>query len=256
MLVATWNVNSIRARHERVLSWLNKVEPDVIVLQETKCVDDALRAEEFVEIGYEVAHFGVNHWNGVTILSRVGLDDVRSGFSGVNRPPFDEARLISAVCGGIRVWSIYAPNGRALDDPHYLYKLVWLERLRAEIDPSEPNVVAGDFNVAPADIDIYNPARWKNRTHASAEERAAISSIMDRGLRDIIREHHPEPGVYTWYSYRPNQFEKNQGLRIDLALCTDDVADRVESVTIDLVERAEEKPSDHTPVILDIDWPA
>lgn len=177
---------------------------------------------------------------------------MQRGFPGVNQEPFDEARLISADCGGFRVASVYVPNGRELDDPHYLYKLVWLERLRSSINMDQPNVVLGDFNVAPTDQDIYDPSRWKKRTHASLPERAAITALTDLGLRDVMREHHPGPGVFTWWSYRPNQFDKNQGLRIDLALCSDDVSDQVTSVEIDKVERAGERPSDHAPVILTI----
>ena len=253
MRLATWNVNSIRARHDRVMAWLVKSDVDVVLLQETKCTDEHLRVADYASLGYETAHFGVDHWNGVAILSRVGLEDVRRGFPGTNRAPFDEARVISAMCGGLRVWSVYVPNGRELDDPHYLFKLVWLERLRAALDPNEPTIVAGDFNVAPTDADIYDPSRWKRRTHASPPERSAIAALTDIGLRDVMREHHPEPGVYTWWSYRPNQFAKNQGLRIDLALCSNDVADRVKAVRIDTEERAGEKPSDHAPVIVELE---
>ncbi len=252
MRIATWNVNSIRARHGRVVDWLERSDVDIVLLQETKCKDDAIEFDEYERLGYETAHFGVDHWNGVAILSRIGMDDVRRGFSGVARAPFDEARVISAVCAGIRFWSVYVPNGRELDDPHYLFKLVWLERLRASIDLSEPNFVAGDFNVAPADADIYDPSRWKKRTHASPPERAAIVALTDLGLRDVMREHHPGEGVFTWWSYRPNQYEKNQGLRIDLALCSEEVANRVTSVTIDREERAGLRPSDHAPVIVEV----
>ncbi len=234
-------------------------EPDVMLMQETKCADAAFEAYAagYSQLGYDAAHHGRDHWNGVAILSRVGLDDVRCGFPGTNRAPYDEARVISALCGGIDVHSVYAPNGRELDDPHYLFKLVWLERLRTVVRADRATVLAGDLNVAPTDLDIYDPSRWRRRTHASAPERAAIRALVDLGLRDVTREHRPEPGVFTWWSYRPGQFESNRGLRIDLAFCSADVADRARSVWIDIDQRADdhpiEKPSDHAPLVLDID---
>ena len=258
MRIVTWNVNSIRSRHERVRSWLTHHRPDVVLLQETKCHDDVFApfGDVYAEMGYEVAHHGRDHWNGVAILSRVGLTDVRRGFPGVSTSPYDEARVISAVCGGIDVHSIYVPNGRELDDPHYLFKLVWLERLRTVVPPGRPTVVAGDFNVAPTDADIYDPIRWRRRTHASPPERAAISHLIADGLVDVTRTHLPGPGVYTWWGYRPGQFQLDRGLRIDLALCSPDVAERVTSVRIDATERADdhpvEKPSDHAPLVLDL----
>lgn len=255
----TWNVNSIRARQQRVLAWLLRQQPDIALLQETKCTDalfaSAGFADEFEALGYQVAHHGRDHWNGVAVLSRVGLTDVQRGFPGVNRPPYDESRVIAATCGGLRVWSVYAPNGRTLADPHYLYKLVWFERLRAAVaaDTSgAPHVLTGDFNVAPADLDIYDPVRWRRLTHASPPERAAVASLVDLGLRDVTREHRPGAGVYTWWSYRPGQFEHDRGLRIDLALCSDAVADRVRDVWIDRDERGGSVPSDHAPLVLDV----
>lgn len=256
MRLVTWNVNSIRSRQVRTLSWIERHSPDVVLLQETKCTDEGFEpfAFEAHRLGYAVAHHGRDHWNGVAILSRVGLDDVRRGLPGVNRSPFDEARTISATCGGVDVHSVYAPNGRTLDDPHYLYKLVWLERLRSVVVADRPTVLAGDLNVAPTDLDVYDPVRWRRRTHASPPERAAITTLLDDGLVDVTREHLPDPGVYTWWSYRPGQFERNRGLRIDLALCSPDVSARVTAVTIDTVERADdhaaEKPSDHAPVVI------
>ena len=267
MRIATWNVNSIRVRQQRVVAWLRQHAPDVLLMQETKCTDEVFAADEFAgeyrRLGYEVAHHGHDHWNGVAIVSRVGLADVQRGFTGHNRPPYGEARLMSALCGGERVWSIYAPNGRALDDQHYLFKLVWLERLRASVahvsahEPGVPVIVAGDFNVAPTDLDIYDPVRWRRRTHASPPERAAIAALLDLGLVDITRTHLPGPGVYTWWSYRPGQFEQNRGLRIDLALCSGDLAERVQQVWIDTHERRGNGPagtpvSDHAPLVLDL----
>jgi exodeoxyribonuclease III len=257
--IVTWNVNSIRARQARVLAWLAEHRPDVALLQETKCTDALFASEGFTDeyeaLGYEVAHHGRDHWNGVAILSRVGLAEVQRGFPGPNRPPFDEHRVIAATCGGIRMWSIYAPNGRELDDPHYLFKLVWFERLRAAVtaEPNgPPHVVAGDFNVAPADVDIYDPARWRRRTHASPPERAALAALIDLGLVDVTRELLPEPEVYTWWSHRPGQFEHNRGLRIDLALCSPALAERATRVWIDREERAGPVASDHAPVVLDL----
>lgn len=258
MRIVSWNVNSIRSRHRRVRDWLDRHRPDVALLQETKCTDAVFAefAAGFEALDYEVVHHGRDHWNGVAILSRVGLTDVRRGFPGVNRHPYDEARLVSASCGGIDVHSLYAPNGRGLADPHYLFKLVWLERLRTAVDPERPTVLAGDFNVAPTDLDIYDPVRWRRRTHASPPERAAITALLDVGLVDVTREHLPGAGVYTWWSYRPDQFERDRGLRIDLALCSPDVAARIGGVWVDTAERADtratEKPSDHAPLVLDL----
>jgi exodeoxyribonuclease-3 len=260
--IATWNINSIRSRHHRVAAWIERHQPDILALQETKCID-AVFAELMVDTladGYEFVHHGHDHWNGVAIVSRVGIDDVRRGFRGINQPPYDEARLISARCGGVDVHSLYAPNGRELGDAHYLYKLVWLERLRTVPRLELPTVLLGDFNVAPTDLDIYDPARWRRRTHASPPERAAIDALIDFGLRDVTREHLPDAGVFSWWSYRPGQFEQNRGLRIDYGLGNDAVANRVERVWIDVAERvddhAQEKPSDHAPVVFDMVEPA
>ena len=259
MRIATWNVNSIRSRHRRVIAWLERHRPDVALLQETKCADPGIApfAADAGILGYELAHYGRDHWNGVGILSRVGLDDVRRGFPGVSRPPYDEARIVSAVCDGIDVHSVYAPNGRSLGDPHYLFKLVWLERLRTIVRDDRSTVLAGDLNVAPTDLDIYDPVRWRRRTHASPPERAAIRALLDDGLVDVTRNALPYAGVFTWWSYRPDQFERNRGLRIDLALSSADVADRVERVWIDTDERCDDgrhgqKPSDHAPVVVDL----
>ena len=269
MRVVTWNINSIRTRQGRVLDWIDRHEPDVLLLQETKCSDSFLGGsglvDDYRERGYEIVHHGRDHWNGVAVVSRVGVDDVRFGFDGPNSAPFDECRVMSALCGGVRVVSLYAPNGRTLDDPHYLFKLVWFERLRSTVaglltpptGPSGPGVapvvVAGDFNVAPTDLDIYDPVRWRRLTHASPPERAAVQALLELGLRDVTRERRPEPGVYTWWSYRPGQVERNRGLRIDLALTTPDLADGVRRVWVDLDERTGERPSDHAPLIVDLD---
>jgi exodeoxyribonuclease-3 len=257
--VVSWNVNSVRARQERIVAWLERNEPDIVLLQETRCADGAFESPDLAgryrSMGYAVAHHGRDQWNGVAVLSRIGLEDVQRGFVGINRAPYDEARVLAATCAGIRVWSVYAPNGRELDDPHYLFKLVWFERLRAALAaPGDglPVVVAGDLNVAPTDDDIYEPQRWRRRTHASPPERAAIRDLLDLGLGDVTRHHLPGPGVFTWWSYRPGQFERNRGLRIDLALCSPAVADRVERVWIDVDERAGPGASDHAPLVLEL----
>lgn len=254
--MASWNINSIRARVDQVVAWTAEHGVDVLLLQETKCGDTQFPFGAFAEAGYEVAHHGTDHWNGVAIASRVGLTRVRRGFDGPQESPFDEPRLIAATCAGVRCWSVYVPNGRELWDPHYAFKLVWLERLRHELlhakASARPSIVAGDFNVAPTDADIYMPSRWRRRTHASQPERAGLRALFDIGLRDVTREHLPDPGVYTWWNYRPGQFEKNHGLRIDLALCSDAVADATERVWIDRTARGATRPSDHAPLVVDL----
>ncbi|MFV0260364.1 MAG: exodeoxyribonuclease III [Acidimicrobiales bacterium] len=260
MRLVTWNVNSLRARHARVLDWMEGHRPDVMLLQETKARDDQVAATGFRAaahtLGYELAHHGHDHWNGVAILSRVGLDEVDPGFPGINRAPYDEARVMAATCAGVRVWSVYVPNGRSLDDPHYRFKLVWLERLRgavaADLGRHRALLVAGDLNVAPEDRDIYDPVRWRGRTHASEPERAAVAALGDLGLVDVTRRCRPDDGVFTWWSYRPGQFERNRGLRIDLALGSPPVADRVERVWIDRDERARPGASDHAPLVVEL----
>jgi exodeoxyribonuclease III len=253
--IVSWNINSIRARVAQVIGWLDENRPEVCCLQETKCPDGIFPHESFAAIGYEVAHHGVDHWNGVAIASRVGLSEVARGFTGPQRPPFDEPRVIAAGCGGVRVWSIYAPNGRELDDPHYLYKLVWFERLRAELitarAASGSSVVVGDFNVAPGDIDIYDPKRWKRRTHASPPERAALSALCDLGLQDLARCWSPEEAMFTWWNYRAN-LEGDRGLRIDLALGSAEVLDRLSGVRVDRSARAATRPSDHAPLVVSL----
>ena len=255
--VATWNINSIRARVGQVVDWLGEHDADVLLLQETKCGDADFPFAAFTAAGYDVAHHGVDHWNGVAIVSRVGIEQVAAGFTGPQEAPFDEPRVLAATCRGVRCWSVYVPNGRELWDPHYAFKLVWLERLRHELLTADatagPSIVAGDFNVAPTDADIYMPSRWRRRTHASEPERAGIRALVDIGLRDVTREHLPHPGVYTWWNYQAGQFEKDHGLRIDLALCSDAAADRAVGVWIDRAARGSERPSDHAPLVIDLD---
>ena len=249
--IATWNVNSIRARIDVVGGWLAEHRPHVLALQETKCRDDDFPHGVFASLGYETAHHGRDHWNGVAIASRVGVDDVRRGFSGPQASPFDEARAMAVRCGGVDVWSVYVPNGRGLDDPHYLFKLVWLERLRAELTlcaaVDRPTLVAGDFNVAPSDDDIYDPRRWRRRTHASPPERAALAAICDLGFTDLGAPDH----AFTWWNYRTPP-ERDMGLRIDLALASPEVAARTRALTVDTAARRGPRPSDHAPVVVDL----
>jgi exodeoxyribonuclease-3 len=254
--LATWNVNSLNARQERIEQWLADVRPDVVCLQETKLADEAFPALAFQALGYESAHHGEGRWNGVAILSKVGLDEVVYGF-GDGADPDSDARLITATCAGIRVLSVYVPNGRALDNDHYRYKLRWLERMHAHLDavtdPAAAAVIMGDFNIAPADVDVYDPKAFEGETHTSPPERAALEKIKARGFRDVFRERFPDAtSVYSWWDYRRGDFHQGRGLRIDLILATAPVADRVEWTVIDRNARKGTSPSDHAPVIADL----
>ena len=260
MRIASWNVNSLRARSEQVLQWLVDRRIDVALLQETKCTDDAFPFHELSELGYDAAHHGTNHWNGVAVISRVGLDDVSRGFQTATE--FDEPRLITASCGGVRCSSVYVPNGRAVDDPQFGYKLKWLDQLAAELrqlqSADTAALVAGDFNVGMADLDFYDAKRWSNKKHATAEERAGVQGILDLGFTDLARAQHPNMPEFTWWNYVGTQFAKNKGLRIDLALGTGALAARVDDVWVDRHARDPlvlhpAKPSDHAPLIVDVD---
>ncbi len=255
MRIATWNVNSLNARLERVEEWLGLLEPDVVCLQETKLADDAFPALTFEALGYATAHHGQGQWNGVAILSRVGLDEVRADFDDGGDPDPD-ARVIWATCDGVRVASCYVPNGRSLDDPHYQYKLDWLDRLHADLsrnaDLDGDVVVLGDFNVAPDDRDVWDPGVLEGATHGSQAERDRISALEELGLCDVFREHHDEDGLFSWWDYRDGNFHKRKGMRIDLALVTRSVADRTDRVFIDRSARKGKLPSDHAPVIVDL----
>ena len=263
MRVATWNVNSIRARIDAVERWLAEHCPDVALLQETKCSDATFDTPELrgrlTALGYEIVHHGRDHYNGVAVLSRVGLDDVTVGFAEVDDddpPAFGEARLVSATCGDVRMHCVYVPNGRKAYTSHWETKVAWLGRLRDEVDVSVPTILAGDVNVQRADIDVYDPRRWRNRNHATPEERAALAALIDLGLRDVLREHHPDPGLFTWWNHAAEQFTRNRGMRIDLVLCTDELADRVDDAWVDTVERGRPTSSDHAPVVVDFGRPA
>ena len=253
MRLATWNVNSLKARMARVEDWLADVEPDVVCLQETKLADAAFPTMSFQALGYESVHHGEGRWNGVAILSRVGLEAPTLGFGPGDDDP--EARLVWATCGGVRVASAYVPNGRALDHDHYRYKLAWLAKLRTMLDdacdPSTPVVVAGDFNIAPTDADVHDPAKFVGATHTSDAERAALEEIEAWGLVDTFRELQPEPGLYSWWDYRAGDFHQGRGMRIDLVLASRSLAEQATFATIDRQARKGEKPSDHAPVIID-----
>ena len=261
MRIATWNVNALTAeRIERVVGWLDMAEPDVLCLQETKQTDDAFPALELLGLGYETAHHGEGRWNGVAILSRVGLTDPVSGFAD-GEPADDEARLVTATCGGVRVSSVYVPNGRAVGHEHFAYKLRWLARLRDHLaaDPAglagpDPRVaVCGDFNVAPADIDLWDPAAFEGSTHVTPEERAAVAEIEALGLRDVFRETYPGVDrLFSWWDYRAGNFHKHRGMRIDLMLLSSPLADDVTAALIDRNARKGKKPSDHAPVLVDV----
>jgi exodeoxyribonuclease-3 len=261
VLLATWNVNSLGARLPLVLEWLEENGPDVLCMQETKLSDEAFPATAFADLGYESAHHGDGRWNGVAVLSRVGLDEPASGLDSAE----DEhgCRLVSATCDGVRVHSVYVPNGRSLDSEHYQYKLEWLHRLREYLSerssPAAPVAVCGDFNIAPFDSDLWDPAAFVGATHVSVPERAALTEILDWGLVDVFHALHPEGGVYSWWDYRAGNFHKGQGMRIDLVLLTAELAGRTRAVDIDREARkkspAGNKPSDHTVVVADLDWP-
>ena len=251
MRIATWNVNSLKARLEKVAWWIERAQPDVLVMQETKLADgDAPRAE-FERWGYALAHHGEGRWNGVAIASRVGIDDVVSNFG-------DEARMLAATCGGVRIVSLYAPNGRTVGSPFFADKLAWFARLSAWLEgthkPSDPIVLAGDFNVAPTDADVWDPKACHGGTHVSPEERAAFQRLCDFGLVDAYRLKNADPERYTWWDYRAGMFHKNYGMRIDHALVSTPLAARVQWSEIDREARKGKPiPSDHAPLVVDLD---
>lgn len=254
MRIATWNVNSIRTRVDRVTDWLARADVDVLAMQETKCKDAQFPTMPFAALGYEIAHVGHNQWNGVAIASRVGLEDVQIGFDGApSWQDIAEARAIGATCGGMRVWSLYVPNGRTLADPHYPYKLEWLTALRdAATSWTGPVALVGDWNIAPTDEDIWDPAVFEGSTHVSAPERAAFQAIIDAGYSDVVRPYTPGPGVYTYWDYTQLRFPKRQGMRIDFILGSADFAQRVTHAEIVREERKGKAPSDHAPVLVEL----
>jgi len=255
--IATWNVNSVKQRVPRLLPWLDQRQPDVVCLQETKLADEAFNAllgAALAERGYEVAAHGEPTWNGVAILSRVGLEDVVPGLEGAPGFPHAESRAVSATCGGIRVASVYVPNGRVPDSEHYRYKLAWLAALRetVAIGPEE-TVVCGDMNIAPTDDDVFDPEAYIGQTHVTMPERAALAELQGLGLHDVVRERWPNERIFTYWDYRAGMFHKDLGMRIDLVLAGAPVADRVKAAWIDRHARKGSGPSDHAPVIVDLD---
>jgi exodeoxyribonuclease-3 len=257
MRIATWNVNSVKQRLPRLLPWLDERSPDVLCLQETKLADDAFRElleDELAARGYEVALHGEAAWNGVAILSRVGLEDVAPGLAGAPGFPHPEARAVAATCGGVRVLSIYVPNGRQPDSDHYEYKLQWLAALRDAVAAGpEATVVCGDVNIAPADEDVFDPAAYVGQTHVTAPERQALAELQALGLHDVVRDRWPNERIFTYWDYRAGMFHRDLGMRIDLILATDPVAARVRAAWVDRQARKGKSPSDHAPVIVDLD---
>jgi exodeoxyribonuclease-3 len=258
--VATWNVNSVKQRMPRLLAWLDQRQPDVVCLQETKLADDAFRAllgDEVASRGYQVALHGEPRWNGVAILSRAGLDEVTAGLAGEPGFPDPEARAVAATCGGVRVTSVYVPNGRQPDSDHYHYKLAWLAALRdvvsAELAGSGGALVCGDMNIAPADADVFDPAAFAGQTHVTEPERAALASLEATGLHDVVRDKWPDERVFSYWDYRAGMFHQDLGMRIDLVLASDPVAGRVRAAWVDREARKGTGPSDHAPVIVDLD---
>jgi exodeoxyribonuclease-3 len=272
--LATWNVNSIRARVDRVAGWLERSDVDVLAVQETKCKDAQFPTDRFTALGYEVAHAGFSQWNGVALISRVGLGEVQVGFEGMPgwappaaedaaepalpAAPVLEARAVGATCGGVRVWSLYVPNGRGLDDPHLAYKLEWLAALRAagrgwlEADPGAEVALCGDWNVAPRDEDVWSVEYFAGKTHVSAPERAAFEAVVDAGYADVVRPHAPGPGTYTYWDYTQLRFPRREGMRIDFVLASPALAGRVTGAAIDREERKGKGASDHAPVVVEL----
>ncbi|MGZ8822237.1 MAG: exodeoxyribonuclease III [Aeromicrobium sp.] len=263
MRIATWNVNSIRSRIDRVTAWIERSDVDVLALQETKCTEAQFPFDPLRELGYEVAHSGINQWNGVAIVSRVGLEDVATSFAEdqphFGEPAILEPRSIGATCGGIRIWSLYVPNGRELENSHYTYKLDWFDKLTAAAkawlaeNPDAQIALTGDWNVAPEDDDVWDMAVFEGKTHVSEPERRAFRSVLDAGFTDVVRPHTPGPGVYTFWDYQRLRFPKRQGMRIDFVLASEALAKRVTGAHIDREERKGKGASDHAPVVVDLD---
>ncbi len=257
MRLVTWNVNSVKQRVPRLLPWLDQRRPDVVCLQETKLTDEAftdLLADELTGRGYEVAVHGEPQWNGVAILSRVGLEDVVAGLPGGPGFPHPEARAVSATCAGVRVVSVYVPNGRTPDSDHYRYKLAWLAALREHVAPTAATtVVCGDMNIAPADEDVFDADAYVGQTHVTAPERAALAELQALGLHDVVRDRWPTERVFTYWDYRAGMFHQDLGMRIDLVLAGTEVAPRVQAAWVDRHARKGTGPSDHAPVIVDLD---
>jgi exodeoxyribonuclease III len=255
--IATWNVNSVKQRVPRLLPWLDERAPDVVCLQETKLADDAfleLLGAELDRRGYEVAVHGEATWNGVAILSRVGFGDVALGIPGAPGFPEPEARAISATCGGVRVVSVYVPNGRTPGSEHYEYKLAWLAALRDMVAAGpKATIVCGDMNIAPTDDDVFDPGAYVGETHVTEPERAALAGLQGLGLHDVVRDRWPGERIFTYWDYRAGMFHQDLGMRIDLLLASEPVAERVKAAWVDRQARKGSGPSDHAPVIVDLD---
>ena len=257
MRIATWNVNSLKARLERVEEWLEYAQPDVLCLQETKMADKNFPAMAFSALGYESVHHGYNQWNGVAILSKVGNEDPQNGFGdGVENPYADDARMLSATCSGVRIVSVYVPNGREVPSEFYDRKLVWFERLAEWLDanhtPSDSIVITGDFNVAPDDRDLWSPGAFVGSTHVTVPERAAVRRLEDWGLVDLFRAQYDDDGLYSYWDYRRGDFHQGRGMRIDLVLGSQPVAERTTWAIVDRNARKGKQPSDHAPVVVDL----
>ena len=257
MRIATWNVNSLKARMERVEEWLEYAQPDVLCLQETKMADKAFPGLAFSALGYQSVHHGQGQWNGVAILSRVGLEDPANGFgTGVVDPYEGDARMLAATCGGIRIVSVYVPNGREVPSEFYDRKLVWFERLSEWIErhhtPTDPLIITGDFNVAPDDRDVWSTTAFEGSTHVTEAERAAIKRFEDWGMVDTFRRVYDDDHLYSYWDYRGGDFHQGRGMRIDLVLATEPVAARVTWALVDRNARKGKQPSDHAPVVIDL----
>jgi exodeoxyribonuclease-3 len=256
MRLATWNVNSVRSRLPRLLDWLATTRPDVVCLQETKCAAADFPAVEVAELGYATAAHGNGRWNGVALLSRTGLANVTRGLAGEPGFPDPEARAIAATCDGVRVWSIYVPNGRVPDSPHYGYKLAWFEALRdtlaVDVAAGAEVAVCGDFNVAPTDADVWDPTVFVDATHVTPPERAALAELRATGLADVIPRPLKGPYPFTYWDYRAGMFHQNKGMRIDLVYATAGLVARVEDAYVDREARKGKGPSDHAPIVVDI----
>ena len=262
MRLGTWNVNSIRSRIERVEAWLQRTDVDVLAIQETKAKAEQFPLERLRALGYEVAHHGLNQWNGVALLSRVGLEHVTVGFDGDpgwGEPVAPEARALGATCGGVRVWSLYVPNGRHLTDPHMAYKLAWLGALKDRAvewaADGTPVALCGDWNIAPQDDDVWSMEYYADKSHVSPPERAAFNAFLEAGYVDVVRPHAPGPGVYTYWDYQQLAFAKRRGMRIDFVLGSPSFAEHVIGAAIDREERKGKGASDHAPVVVELEVP-
>ncbi len=257
MKIATWNVNSIRKRMPRLQAWLQAENPDVLCLQETKVEDSAFPRADIEGLGYQIAFFGQRTYNGVAILARAAISQVTRGFGDASLDA--EARFLAGTVEGVRVVSAYVPNGQAVGSEKFRYKLDWLARCRtwlaANVSPTQPLALCGDFNVAPEDRDVCDPELWQDQILCHPDERAAFAALVNTGLQDVLRRHHAEPGMFSWWDYRQLSFPKNQGLRIDHILATSALAGRSTDAFIDRNARKGPEPSDHAPVVAIFSWP-